>query len=125
MTTGAPSLPRRIVIDRSQRRLTVVGGGRRWSTRVVLGMPATPTPAGTFQVTDRLPGRRFAGAYGHWVLVVSSYGKGTKASRLAIHGVPPNARSLTGSAGCVRVPRRALDRLAAQTMPGTPVRIVA
>ena len=56
-TRPAPRLVRRIEIDRSAQRLTVYGGGRRWSTKVVLGGSASPTPLGTFQVTHRLARR--------------------------------------------------------------------
>jgi lipoprotein-anchoring transpeptidase ErfK/SrfK len=124
-TRPAPRLTRRIEIDRSSRRLTVLGPGGRWSTRVVMGAPVSPTPLGSFQVTDRIRGARFHGVYGAWVLVLSAYGSPSRTSRLAVHGVPPAARSLTGSAGCVRVPARALQRLAREIPPGTPVRIRA
>jgi lipoprotein-anchoring transpeptidase ErfK/SrfK len=124
-TRPASNLRHRIEIDRSAKRLTVIGGGRRWSTRVVLGGAATPTPLGTFQVTDRLDGARYGGTYGARILVLSAFGDRTRTSRVAIHGRPPAARSKTFSAGCVRVPRRALLRLAADAPPGTPVRVRA
>jgi hypothetical protein len=124
-TRPAPQLWRRIEIDRSQRRLTVRTSHGHWSTRVVLGAPESPTPLGTFQVTDRLRGRRFSGVYGAWILVLSAYGSASRTSRLAVHGVPPAERSATGSAGCVRVPARALERLAREIPSGTPVRIRA
>jgi lipoprotein-anchoring transpeptidase ErfK/SrfK len=113
----------RIELDRSARRLTVIGGGRRWSTPVVIGGAATPTPLGTFQITDRIPGSRYAGVYGARILVLSAYGDRTRTTRVAIHGVPPAAKSKTFSAGCVRVPRAALLRLFRQAPPGTPVRV--
>jgi lipoprotein-anchoring transpeptidase ErfK/SrfK len=124
-TRPAPRLWRGIEIDRSARRLTVIGARRRWSAGVVVGAPSSPTPLGTFQVTDRLPGERFRGVYGDWILVLSAYGTAARTSRLAVHGVPPAARSRTGSAGCVRVPAAALARLAREIPPGTPVRIRA
>ena len=122
-TRPAPTLQRRVVIDRSEQRLTVYDAGRTWSTRVVVGAPTTPTPLGTYQVTDRLRGERFGGTYGAWILALSAYGTPARTSRLAVHGVPPAARSATGSAGCVRVPDAALRRLAREVVPGTPVRI--
>ena len=103
----------------------MIGGGRRWSTRVVVGAASSPTPLGTFQVTDSLPGRRFAGVYGAHILALSAYGTPRRTSRLAVHGVPPNARNPAGSAGCVRVPARALERLVRDAPPGTPVKIRA
>jgi len=114
----------RIVIDRSAKRLSVIGRGSRWSTPVVIGGDATPTPLGTFQVSDRIDGARYGGTYGARVLVLSAYGDRTRTSRVAIHGVPPAAKSRLFSAGCVRVPRAALLRLFAQAPPGTPVRVI-
>lgn len=124
-TKPASRVVRRIVIDRSARRLTVTGGKRTWSTPVVVGASSSPTPVGTFQVTDRLRGARFSGVYGDWILPLSAYGTPARDSRLAVHGVPPAARSNTGSAGCVRVPAAALRRLVREVVPGTPVHIRA
>jgi hypothetical protein len=124
-TRPAAPLGNRVRIDRSARRLTVSGTGARWSTRVILGGAATPTPLGTFQVTDRLSGARYGGTYGAWILVLSTYGSPAHVSRVAIHGMPPAARSRFYSAGCVRVPAGALERLRRAAPPGTPVRVVA
>ncbi|MDA0180365.1 L,D-transpeptidase [Solirubrobacter phytolaccae] len=124
-TKPARNVARRVVIDRSAQRLTVYGGARTWSTRVVVGAAGTPTPLGSYQVTDRLRGERFGGTYGAWVLALSAFGTPARTSRLAVHGIPPAARPGTGSAGCVRVPLRALRRLAREIVPGTPVRIRA
>jgi hypothetical protein len=124
-TRPAAPLANRIRIDRSARRLTVTGPRTRWSTRVILGGAATPTPLGTFQVTDRLSGTRYGGTYGAWIFVLSTYGSPAHVSRVAIHGMPPAARSRLYSAGCVRVPARALERLRRAAGPGTPVRVVA
>jgi hypothetical protein len=123
-TTPAAPLAHRVRIDRSAKRLTVLGPDRRWSTRVILGGAGTPTPLGTFQVTDRLRGSRYAGVYGAWILVLSSYGSPAHDSRVAMHGMPLGARSRYYSAGCVRVPAAALRQLARQAPPGTPVRVV-
>ena len=122
-TRPASNLERRIEIDRSEKRLTVIGGGSRWSTPVVIGGDATPTPDGTFQITDRIDGARYHGVYGARILVLSAYGDRGRTSRVAIHGVPPAAQSTTFSAGCIRVSRPALLRLYRHLRPGTPVRI--
>lgn len=124
-TSQASPARRRIVIDRSARRLSVLGGGRRWSTRVIVGANATPTPLGTFQITDSLDGRRFSGVYGGHVFPLSAYGSKARTSRLAIHGIPLSVRDPSGSAGCVRVPPVALKRLVREVAAGTPVRIKA
>jgi lipoprotein-anchoring transpeptidase ErfK/SrfK len=122
-TRPARRVVRRIVIDVSDGRLTVRGGKRRWSTKVIVGGAGSPTPPGTYQVTDRLDGKRFNGVYGARILALSAYGSPRRTSRLAIHGYPPAARSRTESAGCVRVPPGAIERLAREAPPGTPVRI--
>jgi hypothetical protein len=122
-TTPAPPLFNRVSIDRSAKRLTLIGLHRRWSTRVIIGGAATPTPLGTFQVTDRLRGSRYAGVYGAWILVLSAYGSPAHDSRVAMHGMPLGARSRLYSAGCVRVPAAALRQLARQAPPGTPVTV--
>jgi lipoprotein-anchoring transpeptidase ErfK/SrfK len=123
-TTPAAPLPNRVRIDRSAKRLTLIGPTRRWSTRVIIGGAATPTPHGTFQVTDRLRGSRYANVYGAWILVLSAYGSPAHDSRVAMHGMPLGARSRYYSAGCVRIPAAALRRLARAAPPGTPVRVV-
>ena len=71
---------------------------------MIVGGASSPTPPGTYQVTDRLDGKRFNGVYGARILALSAYGSPRRTSRLAIHGYPPAARSTTESAGCVRVP---------------------
>src|SRR3954447_12161707 len=111
-TRPAAPLRARIRIDRSAKRLTVIGRRARWSTRVILGGAGTPTPRGTFQVTDRLGGGRYGAEYGAWVFVLSAYGTPARVSRVAMHGMPPAARSRFYSAGCIRVPAHALGRLA-------------
>ena len=121
----AGPLRRRVLVDVSARRLSLLGGAHPWSVTVGVGTPSTPTPTGTFQITDRLPGSRYRGAYGRWVLILSAYGDRAHRTRMAIHGRPPAAAALNGSLGCVRVPERALRRLARAVGPGTPVRIVA
>jgi lipoprotein-anchoring transpeptidase ErfK/SrfK len=122
-TRSTSTLRYRIEIDRSKQRLSVIGSGSRWSTKVVIGGDATPTPDGTFQITDRIDGARYDGVYGARILVLSAYGDRGHTSRVAIHGVPPAARSKTFSAGCIRVPRAALLRLYRQVRSGTPVRV--
>jgi lipoprotein-anchoring transpeptidase ErfK/SrfK len=122
-TRPGSNLKYRIEIDRSEKRLSVIGGGSRWSTQVVIGGDATPTPDGTFQITDRIDGARYHGVYGARILVLSAYGNRKHTSRVAIHGMPPAAHSKTFSAGCIRVPRPAMLRLYRQVRSGTPVRV--
>ena len=83
-----------------------------------------PRPASTRSPTG-CDGKRFNGVYGARILALSAYGSPRRTSRLAIHGYPPAARSTTESAGCIRVPGAALERLTREAPPGTPVEIRA
>ena len=125
-TRPARRVVRRIVIDVSDGRLTVRrrqtalehAGDRRRApearprpapTRSPTGSTASASTASTARACSR---SRPTGARG-------------ARSRLAIHGYPPAARSTTESAGCVRVPPGAIERLAREAPPGTPVSIRA
>jgi lipoprotein-anchoring transpeptidase ErfK/SrfK len=115
-------------VDLSRRRLQALRGRRVVeSVKVGVGKPASPTPAGTFAVTDKLPGRRFGSYYGRFILALS--GKQPKlppgwpgGNRLAIHGTDAPARiGKETSAGCVVAPDPALERLVDDVPLGTPV----
>ena len=90
---------------------------------VVIGGDATPTPLGTFQVTDRIDGARYRGVYGARILVLSAHGDRTRTSRLAIHGVPPAAKTKTFSAAACAFPRTRCCGSFEQAPPGTPVQV--
>lgn len=102
-----------IEVDRSDRRLDLLRGGRRvMSAAVELGRPGSETPTGRFAVTDKLSGARYGGSYGCCILALSGRQPRLPAGwrggdRLAIHGL--NGRG--GTAGCVAVPRVPLERL--------------
>src|SRR4029450_7430042 len=50
----------RLTPDLSARTVAVVHGARRVRTlRVAIGAPSTPTPPGTYAITDKLGGRPF------------------------------------------------------------------
>src|SRR5206468_2972944 len=99
------------------------------SVPVAVGTPATPTPTGTFGVTDRL--RMSGTTYGCCALALSGnqpyitqgWGGGT---RLAIHGTSSAGSIGTpASHGCLRASERAMRRLLAVIPLGTTVRIHA
>lgn len=102
-----------VEVDRSERRLDLLRGGRRvMSAPVELGRAGSETPTGRFAVTDKLSGARYGGSYGCCVLALSGRQPRLPAGwrggdRLAIHGL--NGRG--GTAGCVAVPRVQLERL--------------
>lgn len=116
----------RIVVSRAHRTLTLLRDGRRvMRSRVVVGAPATPTPAGHFAVLWVQPGsaRSFLGA---WVIGLTAHSRVLDTfaggdGRIALHG--RGAESLLdplGSArshGCVRLPNRLIDRLVRRVGP--------
>jgi lipoprotein-anchoring transpeptidase ErfK/SrfK len=124
--------PRSIVIDLSRRSLTIFHRGRMTDRyRVAIGTPATPTPRGTFAVTDRLRTASPDGDYGCCILaltghqskIAQGWGGG---DRIAIHATPHTwTIGKAISHGCVRASNAALRQLMDRVRLGTPVRIKA
>ena len=123
----------RVVVHLRTRRLVLLRDGRRvWSTPVVVGKPATPTPRGLFAIYEEVRQRRGSDV-GPWALhltahssVLHSYGGGP--GRVALHGRDgPLLADPLGTArshGCVRMPDRRVAKIAAAVRPGTPVEIL-
>jgi len=94
---------------------------------VVVGADETPTPAGTFYVTDPLPFANPNGVYGSYALGLSGYSDTLDSfaggpPQLALHGT--NNPSLLGTAashGCVRIENSVIDEIAQTAARGTPV----
>ena len=117
-----------LVIDRRRLRATLLRGARRiWSSRVAIGTPRTPTPAGRFWIRERIRVARSSGPYGPWAFGTSAYsllrawpGGGV----VGIHGTN-QPRLIPGrpSHGCVRLPNPAIRRLAKLMPIGTPIHI--
>jgi lipoprotein-anchoring transpeptidase ErfK/SrfK len=126
----------RIVVSRSARRLTVYRAGRRLRRfAVVVGAPATPTPAGLFSIVGawRSPPRSFPGA---WIFgltahsdVLSRFEGGN--GEIGIHGRGgPSLLDPLGSAashGCVRLANAAIGWIAhtigPRQLPGIPIQV--
>jgi lipoprotein-anchoring transpeptidase ErfK/SrfK len=115
--TSTAVAPVRVLVDLAARRLRVVQG-RRTLLRMPVGIggPATPTPTGTFAVTDGLRGAR-GSPYGCCILALSGHQPDvpqgwTGGDRLAIHGTN-DAASIGGasSSGCLRAGDADLRRL--------------
>jgi lipoprotein-anchoring transpeptidase ErfK/SrfK len=126
----------RIEIARATRRATLRRSGRvvaRW--RVVVGAPATPTPAGLFalQASYRTSPASFEGS---WVLaltahsdVLSTFAGGD--GQVALHGRGgPSLLDPLGTAashGCIRFDNHAISsvvrRIGREQLPGVPVAI--
>ncbi len=116
-------------VDRRTLRATLYRDGRRiWSSRIGIGTPSTPTPAGRFWIRERLRNLGGGTIYGPWAFGTSAYsvlsdwpGGGV----VGIHGTN-QPRLIPGrpSHGCVRVPNANISRLARLMPIGTPVRIL-
>ena len=93
-----------------------------------IGAPTTPTPPGRYFVTDRVPFSPTS-SYGAFAFGISGIQTNLPprwqgGSQLAIHGTnDPSSIGEAASAGCLRVSRRALERLKPLLTLGTPVTI--
>jgi hypothetical protein len=116
----------RLVVDRRHLRAALYRSGRRiWRSPIGVGKPSTPTPAGHFWIRERFKVPNPRGSYGPEAFGTSAY------SRLAdwpgggvvgIHGTnEPYLIPGRPSHGCIRVPNRAISRLARLMPIGTPV----
>ena len=125
--------PYRITVSLTDHKVTLYKDGTEvMSTPAVVGAPNTPTPLGTFYITDPVDLRSSpGGAYGAYALGLSGYSEVLMSfnggpGQIAIHGT--NNPDLVGqnvSNGCVRVPNDAILQIAKQAPLGTPVVISA
>ncbi len=116
-------------VDLAARTLTWTRGNQ-----VVLRVPSavgarsTPTPTGTFFVTDVVPYDP-NGPDGAWVIALNGHSDAYTSfeggdARIAIHGTnDPSSIGEAVSNGCVRVDAGPLDALRAQLPLGTPVTV--
>ena len=119
----------RIVVDLSEKRVTLYRGGRRvLSATAAIGSPATPTPTGSFYVNQRLIPTDPTGPFGPGAVGISAFSNvltgWTQGGPIAIHGT--NAPWSIGKAvsnGCIRLPNPILKKVFAQALSGTPVLI--
>ena len=119
-----------LVVDLSDRRLTVYRSGRLVRAfSAVIGRPATPTPRGSYFVEETvlLTGGQVGGPYGlalsarSYVLQEFAGGPG----QIAVHGVW-NVGGKLGTAashGCVRLDTASITWLGERIGPGVPVTI--
>jgi L,D-transpeptidase catalytic domain len=121
----------RILVDLSDRRVTLYRNGRRvLTTRAAIGSSATPTPTGSYYVNQRLVPADPTGPFGPGAIGISAFSEvltgWTQGGPIAIHGT--NRPDLIGRAvsnGCIRVRNDALRRLFAAAVAGTPVLVRA
>ncbi len=118
-------------VDLSKHWVTVTKFGKVVAGfRAATGAPSSPTPPGSYFVTDRVP--FYAGsALGSFAFGISGIQPHLPAgwsggNQLAIHGTnDPASIGTSQSAGCVRVSERALNTLRPLLQLGTPVVIQA
>jgi lipoprotein-anchoring transpeptidase ErfK/SrfK len=126
---GVERVTTRIVVDLSDRRVTLYRNGRRvLSATAAIGSSATPTPTGRFYVNQRLIPSDPTGPFGPGAVGISAFSEvltgWTQGGPIAIHGT--NAPWSIGQAvsnGCIRLPNATLKRVFAQALNGTPVLI--
>jgi len=119
----------RIVVDVSSRRLYFYRGGKLvLSSPAAIGKGSTPTPLGSFFVTQRFIVTNPSGPYGPRALGISAFSETLRSwvdgGPIGIHGT--NERFSIGkpvSHGCVRLPNDTIVRLFTMTALGTPVLI--
>lgn len=123
--------PVRLRIDLSARTLSVVRDDRAiWSMPVGVGSPGTPTPTGTFAVTDGLHWKG-SNVYGCCVLALSGHqphlSQGwTGGDRIAVHGTnAPGTIGAAASLGCLHAGDRDMRRLMRYATLGARVQIRA
>lgn len=117
----------RIVVDLSQRRVTLYRGLKPiLVTAAAIGSPSTPTPTGRYYVNQKLVAPDPLGPFGPAAIGISAYSPvlqhWTQGGPIAIHGT--NQAELLGSAvshGCIRVANDVVMRLWNLVPTGTPV----
>ena len=129
----------RVEVSIADRKLQLIDGTQvALSVPVSVGRASTPTPTGSFFVTDIVPSVDPAGAYGPVALalngyseVMDSFGSESVAGSpdelapvLAVHGTnQPSSIARAASNGCPRLFNDDMSRLAAMVPAGTPVDI--
>ena len=119
---------KRLVVDTSALRVTLYDRGRRrFSARVGIGAPGTPTPRGSFWIREKfhvsgtpLYGPRAMGTSAYSSVLTDWPGGGV----VGLHGTSePGLIPGRPSHGCVRLRNEDIERLYALTPVGTPLRI--
>jgi lipoprotein-anchoring transpeptidase ErfK/SrfK len=117
----------RILVDLSQKRVTLYKSGRRvLSATAAIGSAATPTPTGSFYVNQRLIPTDPHGPFGPGAVGISAFSDvltgWTQGGPIAIHGTnEPWSIGKAVSNGCIRLPNPTLKKLFTVALNGTPV----
>lgn len=123
----------RITVDLTARTVTWERGADVVGVvNAAVGTARTPTPTGTYFVTDVLPYHEVGaaspnGEYGAWVVALNGHSDAFTTfdggdARIAIHGTnQPASIGKAASSGCVRIAAEPLENLARNVPLGTPV----
>jgi len=122
-------VPFEIHVSLAEHMLRMFKNGQEvLSSPVVIGAPNTPTPLGTFYITDPVDLKASPnGAYGAYALGLSGYSEvlfsfNGGPGQIAVHGTNnPGQVGQDISNGCVRVPNDIIVQIADQAPLGTPV----
>jgi lipoprotein-anchoring transpeptidase ErfK/SrfK len=121
----------RIVVDVSERRLTLLERGKSiLVATVAVGTAATPTPTGRYYVNQRLVPTDPSGPFGPGAVGISAFSNvltgWAQGGPVAIHGTnEPWSIGHAASNGCIRLPNATLKKVFAAALAGTPVIITA
>jgi lipoprotein-anchoring transpeptidase ErfK/SrfK len=125
------AVPTRVVVDISDRRLTLYERGRVvLRAAVAVGSVATPTPTGRYYVNQRLIPADTSGPFGPGAVGISAFSNvltgWAQGGPVAIHGTnEPWSIGHAASNGCIRLPNDTLRKVFALARAGTPVIIRA
>lgn len=122
----------RVVIDRSSRRLWFFRHGKKvFTTRVVVGAPATPTPVGRFALFDKYRPPASSKSLRPYVMETTAHSNKLRQyeggeGRVALHGMRGSLVAPLGSAvshGCIRNPDWSLTALYHRLPLGAPITV--
>lgn len=120
--------PYRITISRSSKTLTLFKNGKKqYSSKIIVGTKRTPTPVGTYAVSEMVPQPR-GGHLGTYVIALTAHSNVHKTfdggdGRIGVHGYEKLGSRLgtASSNGCIRMPNKTVVKLVNTVAPGTPV----
>jgi lipoprotein-anchoring transpeptidase ErfK/SrfK len=121
------TVPTRIVVELSKRRLTLYRNAKPvLVATVAVGSPSTPTPTCRSYVNQRLVPSDTAGPFGPGAIGISAFSNvltgWAQGGPVAIHGTnEPWSIGRAVSNGCIRLPNATLVRVFNATLAGTPV----
>jgi hypothetical protein len=120
-----------IELDLTTRMLSAyVDGEAIVDAPVSIGLPANPTPTGTYFITEVIPQNFAGGDFGPFVLATSAYSEqldlfDSGMPIVAVHGTNrPDLIGQEATNGCVRLDNELITLLADRLPPGVPLTII-